>query len=32
MRPSPVTSKTTPDEQLAKDIQRATRRQFSAED
>jgi transposase len=32
MRPKPVTSKTTPGEQVAKDIRRATRRHFSAED
>ena len=32
MRPNPLTSKTTPGEQLAKDIRRATRRHFSAED
>ena len=32
MRPKPLTSKTTPGEQVAKDIRRATRRHFSAED
>ena len=32
MRPKPLTSKTTPGEQVAKDIRRATRCHFSAED
>lgn len=32
MRPKSLTSKTTPGEQVAKDIRRATRRHFSAED
>ena len=32
MRPKPLTSKTTPGEQVAKDIRHATRRHFSAED
>jgi transposase len=32
MRPKPLTLKTTPGEQVAKDIRRATRRHFSAED
>jgi transposase len=32
MRPKPLTSKTTPGEKAAKDIRRATRRHFSAED
>jgi len=32
MRPKPSTSKTTSGEQIAKDIRRATRRHFSAED
>ena len=32
MRPKPLTSKLTPGERVAKDIRRATRRHFSAED
>ena len=32
MRPKPLTPSTTPDERVAKDIRRATRRHFSAED
>ena len=32
MRPKPSSSKTTSGEQIAKDIRRATRRHFSAED
>lgn len=32
MRPKPLTSKRTPGERVAKDIRRATRRHFSAED
>ena len=32
MRPKPLAAKTTPGERVAKDIRRATRRHFSAED
>jgi transposase len=32
MRPKPLPSKTTPGERVVKDIRRATRRHFSAED
>ena len=32
MRPKPLTAKLTPGERVAKDIRRATRRHFSAED